>query len=105
MAEYIEREAVCSDCKNQKVCVDKSVCPVGRAPAADVEVVKHGRWVDLYGGKYANPLYVCSECKESALYEHRVNALGGYYTVQALSAHCPNCGVKMMEVSNGLDQH
>lgn len=43
MAEYIKREAVCRDCKNQKVCVDKSVCPVGRAPAADVvEVVRCG---------------------------------------------------------------
>lgn len=31
-------------------------------PSADVEVVKHGRWVDRYGGKYANPLYECSEC-------------------------------------------
>lgn len=39
--EYIEREAVCSDCNNQKICVDKSKCPVGRAPAADVvEVVR-----------------------------------------------------------------
>lgn len=59
------------------------------------DAVKHGRWVDRYGGKYANPLYDCSECKESALYEYRVNNLGGYYTVQALSAHCPHCGAKM----------
>lgn len=56
---------------------------------------RRGRWVDRYGGKYANPLYECSECKESALYEYRVNNLGGYYTVQQLSAHCPNCGAKM----------
>lgn len=95
MAEYIEREAVCSDCKNKKVCVDKSVCPVGRAPAADVEVVKHGRWED---GK-------CTVCDfdirgltdgESDL-EQWVWGEGLPY--------CPNCGAKMTEVTNGLDQH
>lgn len=64
--------------------------------------VKLGRWVDRYGGKYANNLFECSECKESALYELRVSSLGGYYTVQKLSAHCPNCGAKMdLEVTDG----
>lgn len=72
MAEYIEREAVCSDCKNKKVCVDKSVCPVGRAPASDVEVVKHGRW--LLDGR-------CSECLANPLTTHKT--------------FCPNCGAKM----------
>lgn len=66
-----------------------------KQPAADVEVVKHGRWIDRYDGEYVNPLYECSECKESALYEYRVNNRGGYFTVQVLSAHCPNCGAKM----------
>lgn len=36
MKEYVEREMVCNDCANQKICVDKSRCPVGRASAADV---------------------------------------------------------------------
>lgn len=66
-----------------------------KQPAADVEVVKHGRWIDRYDGEYVNPLYECSECKESALYEYRVNNRGGYFTVQVLSAHCPHCGAKM----------
>lgn len=60
-----------------------------------VEPVKRGRWVDRYGGKYANPLYECSECKEAALYEYRRDNLGHCYTVQALSAVCPHCGAKM----------
>ena len=93
MAEYIEREAVCSDCKNQKVCVDKSVCPVGRAPAADVEAVKHGRWEErpVNVGTCTTGLF-CSECN--------FPSLGWRYN------YCPNCGAKMnLEVTNGLDQH
>lgn len=87
MAEYIDRDAVCSDCKNQKVCVDKSVCPVGRAPAADVEVVKRGRWLPqvLLGQRVVD----CSECK----------TLGSPHWKR-----CPVCEAKM-EVTNGLDQH
>lgn len=66
-------------------------------PAADVEVVKHGRWVDRYGGKYANPLYECSECKEAALKKDELSVLDNWITVQVLSAYCPNCGKKMEE--------
>lgn len=83
MAEYIDREAVCSDCKNQKVCVDKSVCPVGRAPAADVEVVKHGRW--LLQVLLGQRVWDCSECK----------TLGSPHWKR-----CPVCEAKM-EVDDG----
>lgn len=43
MAEYIEREAVCDRCDNQKKYCDKSKCPVYKVPAADVVEVNHGR--------------------------------------------------------------
>ena len=94
MAEYIEREAVCSDCKNKKVCIDKSVCPVGRAPAADVVPVKHGRWIPLEYDGYADgspvwDLWECSECQE----EHSGDE-------ENLTPYCPNCAAKM-EVDNG----
>jgi hypothetical protein len=59
-----------------------------------VEVV-HGRWEDVYGGKYANPRYMCSVCKEKSLYTFVRGLLGGYEKMQALTAYCPNCGVKM----------
>ena len=59
-----------------------------------VEVV-HGRWVDRYGGKYANPVYDCSECKKSALYRNDMDLLGNWKSVQYLSDYCPNCGAKM----------
>lgn len=94
MDEYIEREAVCSDCKNQKVCVDKSLCPVGRAPAADVEVVKHGRWERLPDNE---EWAYCSQCHCCWEWEIINNCNVRY---------CPNCGAKMdLEVTNGLDQH
>jgi hypothetical protein len=36
MSDYIKREAVCKDCNNRAICIDKSCCPVGRAIAVDV---------------------------------------------------------------------
>ena len=113
MAEYIEREALMDAFRGYMVeqydrekCVSEENCKtcergclwrkiVNNAPTIEAEPVKHGRWVDRYGGKYANPLYECSECKEAALYGHRMDSLGRYYTVQVLSTRCPNCGAKM----------
>lgn len=59
------------------------------------DAVKHGRWVDRFGNKYANHHYECSECKESALYKVEVNELGHERFVQALSDNCPHCGANM----------
>lgn len=65
------------------------------ASAIDAEPVKHGRWEYEYGGKYANPRYRCSACKEKALYEFRQDGLGSWNAVQALTPSCPNCGARM----------
>jgi ribosomal protein L37AE/L43A len=59
------------------------------------EPVKHGRWVDRYGEKYANRLYECSECKGKALYKIEVGLWGKERIVQALSPSCPHCRAKM----------
>lgn len=64
-------------------------------PTIEAEPVRHGWWVDRYNGEYANPVYECSECKEAALYKHKVDALGNLYFAQALSAACPHCRAKM----------
>lgn len=64
-------------------------------PPVDAEPVRRGRWVDRYGGKYANPLYECSECKEKALYKYEVDVLDNGHFVQALSNACPHCRAKM----------
>lgn len=68
---------------------------VENLPADDVEPVRHGRWVDRYGGKYSNPLYECSECKEIALYKQKKDCLGNDCFEQELSAACPRCRAKM----------
>ena len=66
-------------------------------PAADVEVVKHGRWVNwqpkIALAEYSYDTKACSKC--------------GYAMANALripAYYCPNCGCKMdLEVTNGLD--
>lgn len=64
-------------------------------PAANAVPVVRGRWVDRYGGKYANPLYECSECKEKAMYVFENDSLGIGLWKQKLTDYCPNCGARM----------
>ena len=61
----------------------------------EAEPVVHAKWVDRYGGKYANHLYECSNCKGKALYKIEVDVLDKEQIVQALSAACPHCRAKM----------
>lgn len=61
----------------------------------EVEPVIHARWEDKYGGKYANPRYRCSACKEKALYRLEVDELHSPREVQALTDRCPHCGAHM----------
>ena len=72
---------------------------IDNAPTVDAVEVVHGRWVDRYGGKYANPLYECSACKNTitptTVYKIEVDVLGHEHIVQALTNYCPNCGAKM----------
>ena len=59
------------------------------------DAVKHGRWEDIYNGKYENPRFRCSVCKARALYVPYLNALGNWADEQDLSNYCYNCGAKM----------
>ena len=61
----------------------------------DAVPVVHGRWEDIYGGKYDNYRFRCSVCKEKSLFKEKRNTLGNWITVQALTDYCPNCGAKM----------
>ena len=74
---------------------------INEAPTVDAVEVVHGRWEDRYGGKYANPVYDCSECKKSALFRNDMDLLGSWKSVQYLSDYCPNCGAKMDGDGNG----
>ena len=98
MSDYISREAFianvekryCDPCKGQggdlngdwcRSCVINSVLKMVRdAPAADVEPVRHGRWVD--NEIPDSMLSGCSACGFSC----------GAYSFR----YCPNCGAKMV---------
>lgn len=56
-----------------------------------------GRWEDFYEGKFDNPLYVCSECMEYALWKTEYDMLFRSGVVQVLSDFCPHCGADMRE--------
>lgn len=64
-----------------------------------VEVV-HGRWEDMWDGKYANPRYRCSVCKEKANYKPVQDELLTWHDVQALTPYCPYC---MAKLDGGID--
>lgn len=68
-------------------------------PVIDPESLRpQGEWKDIYGGKYANRRFACTNCGEYALYTFKVDALGHENVVQALSKSCPNCGARMKGV-------
>lgn len=69
------------------------------APTIDAEPIVHAHWIDKYGKKYANQLYECSACKETALYKTETDELGKEHLVQVLSAVCPHCGAKMTTIT------
>ena len=65
------------------------------AKTVDAVEVVHGQWEDIYGGKYANPRYRCSVCKEKALFKFEKGVIGGYIESQALTPFCPYCMAKL----------
>ena len=68
---------------------------IAEIPTVDAVEVVHARWEDEYGGKYANPRYRCSACKEKSLYKFKKNGLDQWVEVQALTPYCPHCNAKM----------
>jgi DNA-directed RNA polymerase subunit RPC12/RpoP len=68
--------------------LDAVLAEIRRAPTIDPESLRpQGAWMDVYGGKYANPRYACTNCGEKALYAAKGK--------QKSSKSCPNCGAKM----------
>lgn len=83
MAEYIKREAALEIVKRTSGDYASAFAELIKLPAADVEPVRHGRWVD--NGSSGFMLSSCSVCG----FAYRVcNFL-----------YCPHCGAKMDEVS------
>ena len=94
MAEYIEREALmrrikeihCAECDSYhgvrcRACwVDDTLDYIESEPAADVEPVKHGRWLCV--DTDTEQFFLCNRCKKKEYWE---------------SNYCPNCGARMDE--------
>ena len=62
------------------------------ALAADVEEVRHGKWLPSRNG--INPIR-CDKCNMPALFVHEQDGFGGFGFYRCPSNYCPNCGAKM----------
>ena len=112
MAEYIEREALevalnhrlnflmaeNGEYDHYTSGFDEAVTIVENFPAADVAIVRHGRWIfgkDLpynWGQIPKNKYHLyCSECLEQAFNRSEDNDPD--FDVD--TSYCPNCGAKM----------
>lgn len=80
MAEYISREAF----KGKYLCCgylpEMQEKEFDEFPAADVEPVRHGRWLCV--DTDTEQFFLCNRCKKKEYWE---------------SNYCPNCGAKMNE--------
>lgn len=91
MSDYISREALidrlnknlsaCNHGTFSEMCYADTIETVKHLPAADVEPVRHGRWLDC---EAHNDIEQCSECGMIFSYP-------SYYRYK----FCPNCGAKM----------
>lgn len=93
MSDYISREAALEALQNPELF---NVSPrflqiLRNLPAADVELVRHGRWMDIpnayvsvasKNGAYHGNATACSECHEINPNAYKTN-------------YCPICGAKM----------
>ena len=100
MPEYIEREALRAEALRltgaSEFAFDHcfpywqfSKC-IEEAPAADVETVRHGKWV------FTNAGWKCNLCSHSMPYWPMAST-------QEETPYCPNCGCKM--VLDGKDDN
>lgn len=92
MTEYIERDKLLYEFR--EIMPDIGVNELAdelynvalNLPAADVEEVKHGKWIEYPRAHY----FKCSECKETVPYKKAVLIRG-----KRKYKYCPNCGAKM----------
>lgn len=82
--------------EKDKQAIETCIAVLEDAPTIDPESLRPtAEWKDLYGGKFDNPRYACSNCEGKALYTMVYDLLGNSKAVQVLSDSCPHCGAKM----------
>ncbi len=96
MGKYIDAEGVMRACydsfvKTNNKAYKEIALLVEAVPAADVQEVKHGRWLMTDG--YPHKVY-CSEC-----YATLIPNVEWFKTYNIASNYCPNCGASMDEVT------
>lgn len=93
MTKYIEREKLinelqCLPEQGELLYLGVYDC-VNTTPTADVQEIKHGKWIKMYN----NPddgNYYCSECHNG------IDVATGKVTpIDRGLLYCPNCGAKM----------
>lgn len=104
MCDYISREAIIDEFEEEMAFVSKPVDrdalinkglrialkDIKNQPAADVQPVKHGRWI-CNEELYYNGMTKCSCCNEEYYTEDIQNLQEDLRTVN----YCPNCGARM----------
>ena len=92
MAEYIEREALRNALYEADVITMEGVKILNQFPAADVEQVRHGKWICESVGADVS-YFVCSECRREI---KRTNDYF-YKPTKHIAAYFPycHCGAKM----------
>ena len=77
----IQAQSYCRDC------FDFDKCRIAEAVYnANYRKQREGEWIDQYQGKYANQLYKCSICGDTAFNDDKR---------WFLTPYCHNCGAKM----------
>ena len=102
MAKYIDAEYVINGIRRRaeqvslnetaKFAIDSTIKLLEEIPAADVEEVTHGEWVDVWKIPHVEIYATCSACKDRRkhLFKYDEN------NIQQVDAdYCPNCGAKM----------
>lgn len=111
MSDYIDRQTVLQCIKESRENIDWGQSEDGDAflhysaalyrtiaskeclPSADVEPVKHGRWIPCKYGDYH--WHRCSACGVADKYIETISSRG--IDLESVRNYCPNCGARMDE--------
>lgn len=88
MADYIDRQEVIETLafyREDPDGIDHALNSIKNIPSADVQPVKHGRWID---GDCRCVTAVCSNC-------NRLRLGNGAKSAMRLALYCEKCGARM----------